>query len=58
MNGTYRLLKVLGAGSSGKVWLAEHAQSKVKYAIKIIKKERVHSFKGELLKELEVLKSL
>ena len=41
VNGTYRLLKVLGAGSSGKVWLAEHAQSKVKYALKTIKKERV-----------------
>ncbi|HEY3802172.1 MAG TPA: serine/threonine-protein kinase [Kofleriaceae bacterium] len=37
--GNYRITKVLGAGGSGSVWLAEHASIGTKVAVKILRPE-------------------
>eukprot|EP00038_Savillea_parva_P008587 m.177910 g.177910 ORF g.177910 m.177910 type:complete len:679 (+) comp14442_c0_seq1:56-2092(+) len=39
----FRLLKVLGQGSFGKVFLGEHKATKTSYAIKVLNKYRVHA---------------
>lgn len=54
------MIKLLGEGGFGKVFLAEHKQTKEKFAIKIIKTENIGSVNDidSIFVEAEILKSL
>ncbi len=57
----YQQVCVLGQGGFGRVLLVEHKNSKIKYALKQIKKsliERTFVANGETFSEVEVLKTL
>ena len=58
--GQYEIGKKLGEGGFGNVFLAHHAQTGEKYAIKIIKTENIGSVNDidNIFVEAEVLKSL
>ncbi len=68
MFGKYRILSVLGAGSSGTVYLAKHLKLNVSRAIKCIPKDKAHGKGAEdrafafsescLLAEADLLKTL
>lgn len=56
----YELLKLLGEGGFGKVYLAEHKQTKKKCAIKIVKTDKIESVSDidAIFIEAEILKSI
>lgn len=58
--GEYEMLKKLGEGGFGNVFLAQHIQTGQKFAIKIIKTENIGSASDidNIFVEAEILKSL
>ena len=40
----YKRLALLGVGTQGKVYLCIHSDTKIKYALKTIKKRKIKSF--------------
>lgn len=59
--GDYKLLKLLGAGSFSKVFLAEHCKTEEKYAIKIVPKHKskyAKEFNQLTVSEIKLLRKL
>jgi serine/threonine protein kinase len=61
LNNTYELIKILGEGSTAKVWLARLIEDPTKqYAIKIMSAKflKMESSIASVKKEIKILKSL
>ena len=61
MNGTYDLIKVIGKGSTAKVWLARYVEDpSMEFAIKIMTSQfmKNKAAKAAINKEVEILSSL
>ncbi|MCX7018286.1 MAG: SUMF1/EgtB/PvdO family nonheme iron enzyme, partial [Candidatus Sumerlaeota bacterium] len=58
--GNYRMIRRLGAGAMGEVWLTEHAMMRVKYAVKVLKKDLSDKagFREQFAREAHVMATL